>query len=54
MTDTYHKPWARIREHGPCAIFDWYATEQEARAAITASFQTVAYFPDRDAPKESH
>lgn len=27
-------------------IFDWHETEQEARAAITAKFQAVAYFPD--------
>jgi len=29
-------------------IFDWHETEEEARAAITAHFQTVAYFPDGD------
>lgn len=39
------KPWARMRKHGPCMIFDWHLTEAEARAAITAKFQTVAYFP---------
>jgi len=44
------KPWARMRLHGPCLIYDWHATEEEARDLITASFQTVAYFPDRDVP----
>lgn len=43
-----NKRWARMRKHGPCMIFDWHETEEEARAAITAHFQTVAYFPDGD------
>lgn len=42
------KPWARLRKHGPCMIFDYYATEKEARQAITASFHTIAYFPDNE------
>lgn len=47
-------PWARLRIHGPCMIFDWHKTEGDARAAIDQSvtkygdevFQAVAYFPD--------
>lgn len=52
------KPWARLRKHGPSAIFDWHEDEKSARAAIDASalkygeqiyrIQTVAYFPDED------
>jgi hypothetical protein len=52
------KSWARLRKHGPATIFDWHATEEEAREAIEQSaekngdqiykFQTVAYFPDED------
>jgi hypothetical protein len=55
------KPWARMRRHGPCLIFDYHATEAEAREAIAASavrngeqvqnIQTVAYFPDLDSNK---
>lgn len=50
------KPWARMRTHGPCMIFDWYASEKEARDAIdrcatkegeqVRSIQTVAFFPE--------
>lgn len=50
------KMWARMRKHGPCMIFDWHATEDEARAAIDKAaerdgdavrrFMTVAFFPD--------
>lgn len=48
------KPWARLRKHGPCLIWDWHETEAAARAAIDESvakgglrsIQTVAYFPD--------
>lgn len=49
------KPWARMREHGPCMIFDWHAAEQEASDAITEAKargalapMVVAYFPHRD------
>lgn len=42
------KPWAHMREHGPCMIFGWYATREEAEAMITAAFHAVAYFPHRD------
>ncbi len=52
------KPWARLRKHGPCMIFDWHATENDARVAIDMAaekdgeqvrkFQTIAYFPDED------
>jgi hypothetical protein len=49
--------WARLRIHGPCHIFDWHASESDARDRIDLDatklgdqvykFQTVAYFPDR-------
>lgn len=55
------KPWARIRKHGPCIIFDWHETEELARKAIEESvkkngekvrkLQTVSYFPDEDDKK---
>ena len=53
---TKARPWARIRLHGPCMIFDWHETEGLAREAIEASvargglarIQTVAYFPDME------
>lgn len=52
------KPWARMRKHGPCMIFDWHETREVATEAIRKSaekegpqvykFQVVAYFPDED------
>lgn len=52
------KPWARMREHGPCMIFDWHQSQEDAEQAINNSaerlteqvrkFQIVAYFPHRD------
>lgn len=51
-------PWARMRLHGPCMVFDWHSTEEAARLAIAEcasklgnqvyKFQTVAYFPSRE------
>lgn len=56
--DLTHKPWARMREHGPCMIFEWYETREQAEAGILEAFvmyggavkkvQVVAYFPHRD------
>ena len=53
------KPWAHMREHGPCMIFGWYATRNEAESAIDVAaeqhgeqvrgFHTIAYFPRRAA-----
>ncbi len=53
------KPWARMREHGPCMIFDWHATEAEAQQAIedaakrdgeqVRKFMVVGFFPHRAA-----
>jgi len=52
------KPWARMREHGPSLIFEWYETREQAEAGIEEAFekygdavkkvQVVAYFPHRD------
>lgn len=42
------KPWAHMRIHGPCMIFDWYETEEASRAAVRHHWETVAYFPDKD------
>jgi hypothetical protein len=51
------KPWARMREHGPCMIFDWHETREAAEAAIEKAveyhgehirkFHTIAFFPRR-------
>lgn len=49
-----YRPWARMREHGPCMIFDWHATQEEAREAINAPFQTVAYFPGKWRTREDN
>lgn len=53
-----NKPWARMRVHGPCAIFDWHASREQAEAAIQQSaekngeqvlkFQVTAYFPHKE------
>src|SRR5258706_13436613 len=58
MFSTSGKPWARMRIHGPCMIFDFHETEQLARDAIDKSakrhgehvrkYQTVAFFPDNE------
>lgn len=28
------KPWARMREHDPCMIYDWHESQDAAQAAI--------------------